>query len=164
MNVNIWLILTQTAVNTLRDLMDDESYDGQHIKAVRIFREMADYVTVEKLFKRPTIGGKKRFLFSVNLQGSSKAKDAIDYLLATYPGDIAVGGAYRWDNGLQVGLSYDENGDVTGTPIYPQHPKLIKFMPTIKEYNVSGVLISETDATQVTDVNLIQGQHERVFG
>ena len=43
MKVNIWLVITQTAKNTLRDLMDDQEYDGQHIKAVKIFRKMADY-------------------------------------------------------------------------------------------------------------------------
>ena len=47
MNVNVFLILTATAKNALRPLMSDYEYDGQHLKAVKIFRKMAHFAVVE---------------------------------------------------------------------------------------------------------------------
>jgi len=167
MNVNLFLILTQTAVNTLRNLMDDRKYNGQHIKAVRIFRRMADYVTVEKMWENPVIGSKKRFLFSVTLPGNTKAKNAIDYLLATYPNQIATGGVWWWDS-RQVGTKWEvvdgvKTGNVTGTPLYPIPSQLIRFMPDIVTYNPDGTVASTTPATVLTDVNLEQGMEPRRF-
>ena len=173
MNVNVFLILTATAKNALRPLMSDNSYDGQHIKAVRIFRKMAHYRVVERMWKNPMIGSKKRFLFSINLTASKKAKAAIDYLLAEYPNQVSVGGAWFFDS-RQVGTQFvytvdgsqvfDEllDGDgnvissipqVRGTPTYPVPPQLLQFMP-----DVEGI-----PATVLTDVNLLQGQKPRRF-
>jgi len=44
----------------------------------------------------------------------------------------------------------------TGTPTYPLHPQLIKFMPDVGEPPVP--------ATELADVNLLQGQPPRYFG
>jgi hypothetical protein len=211
---NVFLVITKAALDVLRPLMDDSEYNGSHIKAVRIFRRMADYRITENMWLSPVLGGKKRYLFSINLPGSSAAKDAIDYLIETYPTQIAVAGAWRHDTGLQVGLEYtdeiasqtggdeyeyevplldddgvqmtvpqldefgnpvlDEFGEriqipvtvgeigytpivttyvVEGTPVYPQHPQLIKFMP----------LVDGLAATELTDVNLKVGQSPRAW-
>ena len=179
MNVNVFLIITQTAKNTLRHLMDDHEYDGQHLKAVRIFRRMAHYQVVEQMWKTPTIATKKRYLFSITLP--SKAKDAIDYLLEEYPNQIAVAGAWFWD-GRQVGTQFvldedgsktynlDENGEpidqplTTGTSTYPiGRNALLKFMPDIIERDSEGAIISTNPATELTDVNLEQGMQPRIF-
>ena len=184
MNVNIWLILTATAKNALRPLMSDDSYDGQHLKAVKIFRKMAHFAVVERMWKNPMIGSKKRFLFSINLTASKKAKAAIDYLLAEYPNQIAVGGAWFFD-GRQVGTRFvytvdgsqifdellDDDGNVIsstpqvrGTPTYPiNETQLLKFMPDIIERDQEGSVTSTTPATVLTDVNLLQGQEPRRF-
>jgi len=44
----------------------------------------------------------------------------------------------------------------TGTPTYPLHPRLIDFMPDVGEPPVP--------ATELADVNLLQGQPPRYFG
>jgi hypothetical protein len=139
MTVNIWIVITKAARDILRDLMDDVEYDGQHIQAVKIFRKMTDMRVTERFWLKPTIGGKQRFLFSVNLPGSSKAKDAVDYLLLTYPSQISVAGAWWWDGTQVMG---------NGSPMYPINAnQLKKFMP-------SGSL---------EQINVIQGQADRVF-
>ena len=166
MNVNVFLIITQTAKNTLRHLMDDHEYDGQHLKAVRIFRRMAHYAVVEQMWKKPVIGGKKRFLYSITVPRN--AKDAIDYLLEEYPNQIAVAGAWFWD-GRQVGTRWEtvdgeRTGNTTGTPMYPiNQNQLKKFMPDIIERDGDGNIIATTPATELTDVNLEQGMAPRRF-
>ena len=179
MNANIFLILTTTAKNILRPLMDDCSYDGPHLEAVKIFRKMAHFQIVERMWKKPTIGGKKRFLYSITVPRN--AKDAIDYLLEEYPNQIAVAGAWFWD-GRQVGTQFvldedgsktynlDENGEpidqpiTTGTSTYPiGRNALLKFMPDIIERDSEGAIISTNPATELTDVNLEQGMQPRIF-
>ena len=148
--------------------MSDDSYDGQHLKAVKIFRKMAHFAVVERMWKTPTIGGKKRFLFSINLTASKKAKAAIDYLLAEYPNQIAVGGAWFFD-GRQAGTRWqiadgERTGNVTGTPTYPiNETQLLKFMPDIIERDQDGNVTSTTPSLVLTDVNLLQGQNPRRF-
>ena len=157
--MNIWLILSATAKATLRPLMSDRGYKGPHLKAVKTMRKMAHYRVVERMWKTPTIGGKKRYLFSLNLTAGKKAKEAIDYLLAEYPNQVTVGGAWHWD-GRQAGTQWEldasgnKTGNTTGTPTYPiNETQLLKFMP-----DVEGV-----PATVLTDVNLLQGSQPRRF-
>jgi hypothetical protein len=161
MNINIWIVLTETAKDTLRPLLDDPTYDGPHLTAVKIFRRMIDIATVERMFKSPTLGGTKYFLYSVTFNdigggGAQKLQDALEYLEANYPAQFEVVGAWLWD-GRQVGTQWvdpeDHSQGTTGTPLYPIHPQLIQFMP-----DVGGA-----PATELADVNLVQGQSPRQF-
>ncbi len=161
MIINAWLALrddAQTAINAYLD-WDEESqgeYDGPlGDLEQKIFRSMADRDVVQGLFKKATINSNQWNLWSVPFDKPVgvllKAKDALDRLSDRYPLQFVIGGAWHWD-GRQVGtqFTYDENGTVTGisgTPIYPLHPKLIEFMP-------DGVL---------ADVNLSAGQTPRQF-
>ena len=162
MHVNVWFVLTQQAKDTLRPLLDDEDYSGPHLTAVKIFRKMIEYATVEKMFKTPTIQGKVWHLFSVtfndlNGDAKQKAQDAFDHLTANYANNFSVVGAWKWD-GSQV-------MDNTVSPAVPRYPinqtQLLKFMPDVwSEATSPGQYVP---ATQLTDVNLIQGQANRDF-
>ena len=144
---------------------------------------MADLRNTENLWKTPTIAGKKWHLFSLSFDASKQAKTVIDWVADNRQGHFYVMGAYRHDNGLQVGLSYvyDEEGnrtytevedddgnitrtyDISGTAVYPQHNRLVDFMPDIIEYDSEGIPTGSTPATELTDVNLRVGQAPRIF-
>jgi hypothetical protein len=147
----------------LRPLIDDYDYTGQHLTAVRIFRKMADIATVETMFKKPTLGGNVHQLFSVNFNDINKdaaqrIQDALIHLENNYPAQFEVVGVWQWD-GRQAGTQWEldqdgeRTGNTTGTPTYPLHAQLIQFMP-----DVGGI-----PATELADVNLIQGQSPRRF-
>ena len=89
-------------------------------------------------------------LFSV--YGSRTLRDDIDLLLAEYPNDCFVGGAWWFDNGLQIGTQYAEDGEtIEGDPLYPIHPQLWRLVPEA---------LSNAD---LRDCNLLQGQAPRQF-
>lgn len=168
--VNLWIALTQNAYNTLRPLLDDSEYAGPHLTAVKIFRRMADLATVEKMFKTPTIGGKVWHMFSVyfaDLDGDQAAKlqQALTYLENNYPAQFEVVGAWWWD-GRQIGTQWVDENDhslgTTGTPLYPVHPQVVKFMPDVWDMTDPENPVA-VPATQPTDVNLLQGQAQRRF-
>lgn len=165
--VNLWIALSQAGYDTLRPLLDDDAYDGQHLTAVKIFRRMIDTATVEKMFKTPTIGGKVWRLFSLyfaDLDGdqAQKLQQALTYLENNYPAQFEVVGAWWWD-GRQVGTQWvDENDNslgTTGTPLYPVHPQALQFMPDVWD-PLNEVYVAPT---VLTDVNLLQGQSSRRF-
>lgn len=170
---NVWLAISSTATTAIRERLQWDPAQGDYNGPVtdtehKIFDRMADFVTVERMFKRPTVVGKVWHLFSLNFRGSAKAKDALDFIAANRPGHFVIVGAWWWD-GRQVGTEWEldqdgvPTGSITGMPMYPIHPQTIKFMPDIVEYDEDGNVISTTPATVVTDVNLIQGQKDRRF-
>jgi hypothetical protein len=110
---NVFLIITNTGKNLLHPLLSDLEYDGDHLKAVKILRHMKKYQAHGGRWSHPNIGGKIRNLFSIDLEASKQAKKAIDYLLETYPAHIAIGGAWHWESGLQVGTRWelDDEGE-----------------------------------------------------
>jgi len=170
MNAELWLVITQQARDTLRPLLDDEEYDGQHLTAVKIFRRIAERTGWERLFKTPTIQGKTWYIYSVIFnemeQGvQQKARDAIDYLLAEYPNNIAVAGAWWWD-GRQIGTQWVDENDhsqgTTGTPLYPVHPRLIDFMPDVWDNSDPDNPV-QVPAADLAQVRVMQGQLDRRF-
>ncbi len=178
MNVNVWVVMTATATSVIRTrLLWDEEEQGEEQSEYtgpvtdiehRIFQKMAHYRNVEAKFKRPTIAGEKRHLFSLNFRGTTKAKAALDYIEANRPGHVIVVAAWWWDS-RQVGTQWEldqdgeRTGNTTGTPTYPIHPRVIDFMPDIVEWDEDGNVISTTPASILSDVNLVQGQQERRF-
>lgn len=53
--VNVFIALSQPALNILKPLLDDNEYDGQHLTAVKIFRKMADRGVVQRMFRADSI-------------------------------------------------------------------------------------------------------------
>ena len=174
MNVNVWLGMSASVTSDIRTrLLWDEERQGKYAGPVadveqRIFRTMAHFANVERKFKRPTITGRRRHLFSLNFTSEAKANEALDQIAARRAGQFIIGGAWFWD-GRQLGTEWELNEDgerteaTVGVPTYPLHPRLIDFMPDIVERDEDGNVISTTPATVLTDVNLIQGQKERRF-
>jgi len=168
---NVWIVLTENAKNILRPLLDDPDYNGQHLTAVKIFRKMIDYGTVEKMFKTPTVQGFVWYLFSITFndidgQAAQRVQDAFDHLEANYPNQFEVVGAWQWD-GRQIGTQWEldtggePTGNTIGTPTYPiNQTQLLKFMPDVWNGDEPPTY---SPATELTDVNLIQGQTFRRF-
>ena len=207
-NANIWLALRDDAQDKVKERLtwDTESqgeYSGPVTdRSAKLFRYMQQHK--EKLFRAPTLGGRVytvwSITFSVHTDAAQKIADELDFLTTTYPTQLSVVGAWRWDQGdavaKQVGTelvwdtrivektwsvknpdyqpddqepNYDPRfvlrvtGNVeenyvsgsTGTPTYPLHPQLINFMPDVGDPPVP--------ATELTDVNLLQGQPPRSF-
>jgi hypothetical protein len=150
--INIWLAISDNAQSAIRErLATKGEYTGPvPDKAAKIFRKMADHATVLRLFRKPTLSGKVWNLWSVYIEGSQAAQDAIDYLATEYGTHFQVAGAWDYDTGAQI--------------IAP-HPKLLQFMPTIKTFSHDELptLIGEAEPTVLTDVNLLQGQAPRQF-
>ena len=159
-HVNLWIALTDAAKTTLRPLLDDEDYAGPHLTAVRIFRNMIEYGTVTNMFKSPTLAGTKYHLFSLTFndihgQAAQKLQAALVYLEDNYTNQFEVVGAWKWD-----GSQIMDNSVSPAVPFYPLHPQLVKFMPDVWDTSSPPQLIA---ATELTDVNLIQGQAHRDF-
>jgi len=205
-NANIWLALRDDAQDKVKERLtwDTESqgeYSGPVTdRSAKLFRYMQQHK--EKLFRAPTLGGRVytvwSITFSVHTDAAQKIKDELDFLIATYPTQVFVTGAWRWEEGdmacRQIGTQlvistrivektwselnpdyqpdplepdFDDRyvlrvtGDVEeeyvsgslGTPTYPLHPQLLKFMPDV----------NELPATELADTNLLMGQPPRNF-
>jgi hypothetical protein len=158
---NVWIVISDEVLELIKDRINDPDYDGTLINLVRFLRRQADFKTTSKKWKRPTIGGKERILFSVNYgqdDDLQEIRDAIDELSEKLGTDFGVAGAWWWDS-RQVGTQWDEeDGEPTGDPLYPINAtQLLKFMPDVWD---GPVLVP---ATELADVNLIQGQKPRRF-
>ena len=172
--VNVWLAMSATATNAIRTRLQwNAEEQGEYTGPVtdteyRIFLKMADFVTVERMFKRPIIDGKRRHLFTLNFAATAKARTALEYIEANRPGHFNIAGAWWWDS-RQIGTQWEldaegnRTGNTTGTPLYPLHARLLDFMPDIVEHDSDGNIISTTAATVLVDVNLVQGQEPRRF-
>ena len=119
---------------------------------------MHDRENTQRLFKQATLGGRVWTVWSVyfDLPGNilQLVKAELDQMLVDYPTQFVVTGAWHWD-GRQVGTEWTDETQTatTGTPVYPMHPQILKFMP-----DVDGL-----PATVVTDVNVGFGQSLRRF-
>ena len=161
---NAWIAVSDTARTRIVERLtwDEETqgaYDGPVTQAqYRLFSYMQDRRSREALFKRPTIGGREYILFSVDFDGDevplASVRQTIDDLIETYPNQIAVMGAWRVDDGRQVGATYDENGVITSDGPYPPHAQLFQFMPDDPD---------GTPNPTVRDVNILYGQAPRDF-
>jgi hypothetical protein len=153
MTANVWIVLRDDAQALIIERLQwDTQASGEYTgpvpdRAHRIFQWMADHGSVQRLFKTVTIGGRQYKLWSVNVPASKTVKDEIDWLIATYPNQVIVAGAWNLDTGAQIGG-------------YGIHPQLIKFMPDVWNGDIPPTF---STATVLTDVNLLLGQAPRDF-
>ena len=120
---NVWIVLADEVLELIKDRIGDPDYDGTLVNLVRFLNRQSDYRTTSKLWKRPTIAGKERILFSVNYGEDDdllEIQAAIDELVAELGTDFAVAGAWWWDKGYpegrQIGTQWelDAEGNLTG--------------------------------------------------
>lgn len=160
MTINILIALSSSAKTAVNQRLHwDTERDGEYTGPVslteyRIFKRMAHHAQTGSMWLSPTFAGKTWTLYSLNFDNPSKnLQNALDFLANNRANLFRILGAFRWDSGLQVGLSYDENGDVQGTPTYPVPSQLLQFMP-----DVEGA-----PATVLAQVNKVQGQSDRIW-
>jgi hypothetical protein len=122
--------------------------------------------------KRDTNGGKQWEMFSIYTSDIVALMAAVESIFPT-PNNALVLGA--WDmrtiyidaDGdpwcVQLGCSIDDNGEVTGTPTYPAHPRTKNFMPDDVTYGADGMETDRTAASGPKQVNVMFGQSPRMF-
>lgn len=151
---------------------DDRAQSGANNSAV--FRALGD-PSVRDIFKHHNPSGPRSYeLWSLyyEVETEQELRDIRNDLNAEFPGQVRTIGAFWWD-GRQVGTEWelDENGErvfhieiddegqeeiiwhTTGQSIFPLHTSILEYMPDI----------DGSPATELTDVNLGQGQTPRIF-
>jgi hypothetical protein len=144
----------------------DEEVDGPYNGDLTatdeaIWGTFADPDVVDGLFRVDRRQGRDWYLYLLNIV-DQQIDDVIDFLNAQHSGRYNIAGCWHYEDGRQHGTEWDE-GVLTGNPTYPIPNFLLSHMPTIKSYDENGDLISETEPTVNTDVNLITGQAPRRF-
>jgi hypothetical protein len=94
--------------------------------------------------------------FGLNFENETRANISMAILAAQHPTDIVVIGSWYHDSGRQQGLIevVDESGEVIaiyGEPVYPLNDAAYEVIPNA---------LSNDD---LIDINLIAGQHPRLF-
>ena len=124
---------------------------------VEFFNTIYDEDSVEKLFKDWPAAGRIYKLWSFYSDkpaNTPQVRADLDMLIASYPQDFGVLGAWESDT-----------GDEVGTPEwYPIPQQTINFMPDIITDNTDPENPIYGPATELTDVNLLFGQAPRSFG
>ncbi len=169
-NVNVWIVVTDNVWKTIKERINDDDYDGELVNAVRAIRMQADPIGSSRSFRKPTLANKKRKLISINFPKGSRStiiKEALALLDTELGNKFQVAGAWWWD-GRQVGTKWvndeDHSEGVKGSPLYPTNPtQLVKFMPDVVVDNSDPENPVYGPATELTDVNLTQGQAKRQF-
>ena len=129
-------------------------------ETVEFFNTIYDEGAVERLFKEWAAAGRVYKLWSFYAEkpnGVPLIRSDWDMLIASYPQDFGVLGAWNWDTGAEVG---EAQGDIW----YPLPPQTINFMPDIIVDNTDPENPVYGPATELTDVLLVLGQGNRSFG
>ena len=125
---------------------------------VDFFNAIYDDGAYERLFKPWDAAGRTYRLWSFYANkpdGTQQIRADLDMLIASYPQDFGVLGAWNWTTGQEVGAAQ-------GEPWYPIPHQTLNFMPDV-------IVDPEVDppemapATELTDVVLVLGQHARDF-
>jgi hypothetical protein len=168
---NLWLGMSQAFQADLVPLIQEgtpaTAFPGLNQLdevTLALFRNTHDAESVERLFKLwPGPGSKNfrvwSFYFAKPEQGDIIRAD-IDQMAATYPADFLPMGAWRCDNGREVGATYSEEGVQTDTGWWPVPAQVVNFMPDVWNGDDPATY---TPATEPTDVNVLMGQAPRDF-
>jgi hypothetical protein len=171
---NLWLGMSQAFQADLVPLIQDGTpateFPGLNQldeATLALLRNTHDAEGVARLFKLwPGPGSKNyrvwSFYFAKPEQGDIIRAD-IDQMNTTYPADFLPMGAWRCDNGREVGATYSEEGVQTATGWWPVPAQVVNFMPDIIHDSEDENPPTYTPATVPTDVNLLFGQVPRDF-
>lgn len=192
--VDLWIAFSQQAVDEFKARRaDEEGYSGpMDDDTYKLMRRMQSQAVRERMFAKPTIGGKTYTSFNITLSGNLvRAKEHLDDLEAKWPSHFIVLGAFWFDTGLQVGVSYvlDSEGVriVTNTiqvgtrDVYVEGSNPPEFItePVFEDvYETTGTPVypipaqawklmppevGATDNAGLKDLNLIMGQAPRIY-
>lgn len=101
-------------------------------------------------------------LYSVYVSDSATTEANMALWLGMYTGKVYVCGCW-WMDGRQVGMDRDEDGALSGSPVFPVHPTTLEFMPDVKSYDEQGVETLSEPPTQLSQINHVAGQKNRDF-
>jgi hypothetical protein len=172
--VNIWIALSDTAqsvvVTALRwDAESQGEYSGPLTsRQIRLFKYMQDDALRRSMYASATLQGTTYNLWSIDFDTSKSTlqsiQDEIDGLIAQYPNQIAIVGAWLMD-GRQAGTQWadEERTATTGTPVYPIPNWLWRFMPQLLDGDGNPLPTQPSSNADLQDVNLLFGQTPRIF-
>ena len=129
----------------------DEGRSTMREAAARELDAVADR-TVEALYAKPTISGRKYALQSIYVEDDGRpVEEHAKELMADYPGEVLLLGA--WDV-------------KTGKRLIDLHPQAWRLMPDVVTYDSEGNVTSTIPASSnadLRDINLLMGQSPRQF-
>lgn len=154
MIINVWLEIRDTFEWPAEDPADDNELQAKNRETLA---KCADIAVIPGLFKTRTQGPRSWQIYSLQyiVQTIKELEVEIERFKSENSGDTGVMGAWYYDDGEQV---KDDN-----VPLYPIPGSLMNYMPDIVEWDEDGNEISRESATELTDVNLLQGQTPRRF-
>jgi hypothetical protein len=173
-NFNLWLGMSQAFQAELVPLINEGTpateFPGLNQLdevTLELFRTTHDADNVSRLFKLWPGPGAKNFrvwsFYFDKPEDGPQVRSDIDSMASTYPGDFLPMGAWRTDNGYEVGATYSEEGVQTATGWWPVPAQVVNFMPDIIHDSEDENPPTYTPATEPTDVNLLFGQVPRDF-
>lgn len=137
------------------------------------FNAIYDEGTLDRLFLGWNNGSKdfKLLSFYANKpENVSQVRSDLDNMIATYPNDFSVLGAWHCADGRQIGTDWDseEPPQIIGSPIYPVPAYTLNFMPDIIDNpgdpgGEPPVPPTFKRPTQLSDINVLFGQVPRIF-
>lgn len=176
---NLWIALKDTEVtNDYKALKASKREGGKAFtgtmteRTEKVLDEMKDAAVVERMFKKPRVGGASYTMRSIYLNtkkyGAKAIQTEINELLKAYPTGFFVVGAWS------VRRDSDGNGLGDCAPLqqlfpsikYNIHPGAWRLMPDVVEYDENGTELSRVAATNnsdLRDINLLSGQLPRDF-
>ena len=143
---------------------DGTAYNGpMDAKTFKILNRISAAGFFLQRFKQAAFGNKTYRIFNILTERGMaplQVKDALDYLEEQWPGHFIVAGAWNKDTGLQAGTAMDNEGNITGTPVYPIPTNaLLQMMPDVWDEATEQF----NPATELSDVILLMGQAPRRF-
>jgi len=151
----------------------------------KAYRHLAD-LPVRFRYRQDNSSGLRSYRLWSMFFEAKIIQDVIDFrndLNAEYPEQLRTEGAW-WFDSREVGTEWelDQNGErvfyieqddkgkdvivwhTTGQPIFRvQANRYIEYIPNIITWDNDGNVVSNIRPTELTDVNLLQGQEERRF-
>lgn len=132
---NIWLGISDAAQDIVLEYLNwDTETQGDYTgplrkRSQRLFEYMQDGTNRRRLWQKTNLGGTDYNLWSIDLDDRldtlQQVRDELDFLIATYPNQIAILGAWKWD-GAMVGctlvLTEVPNPDYVGEPYWIPNP------------------------------------------
>jgi hypothetical protein len=156
---NIWWALREDAISAIAG-WSDLTPEQQLVKIA--IESHPDSQHISNHSKRDVVGGKQWEMFSVYTDNVSALMATISNIFQT-PNNSIILGVWNMD-GTQEGTFYDTNGVLAGTPTYPQHPRVKKFMPDDVTYDVNGAETGRSLAIGPKQMNvLMHTQSNRNF-
>ena len=135
MKVELALALRDDAHDAIVTRMTwDEESQGEYTGPVtdrqyKLFSYMQDFTQRQKLFRKPTLGGRVWTLWSVMFDDDIDVlqiiQDEIDQLALDYPSQVVIAGAFHWAGnqvGTQLVLTEVPNPEYTGEPYMIPNP------------------------------------------